>query len=60
MQPCPSCGYCPTCGRRSYHDPFYYQAPAVYGNVPAFAPFKATGPVDRHETFEQLKGCDHQ
>lgn len=33
-QPCPSCGYCPTCGRpqqRWY--PYYYQQPFYYGTT---------------------------
>ena len=27
-QPCPSCGYCPTCGQRRYqYWPYYYTSP---------------------------------
>ena len=54
-KPCPSCGYCPTCGRRGYYPMPYWVNPYWPGSRPLWPwwqvnPWPVGGPITANVT----------
>lgn len=63
-QPCPSCGYCPTCGRSSYHQPYWYRwnQPYWLGNQQfgTAGGSYVSGSSNLSNASENKQECDHR
>lgn len=60
-EPCPSCGYCPTCGRRNYNDPWWYKRPVPYWTIQHdfWEQHGRLGPVTSGVNLNEQE-CDHK
>lgn len=58
-RPCPSCGYCPACGRSNHHRTFWYYPYHYVPSTPWYVSSGATTSGSRSSVTFTPDLCDH-